>query len=138
MMGVGPVHALPSTCLQKVEEQPEDADNQRNVTRMGSQPSDLSATVHIPVTLTGPPGETTVVPSEYLPVSAGQGPPYAGTVCSPLSPSLHGSRLGTEHACVSLSTPARDKVLCGQHLCLDVSLFPVPCPRGALLLSHAT
>ncbi|VFV34612.1 low quality protein: [Lynx pardinus] len=63
MMGVGPVHALPSTCLQKVEEQPEDADNQRNVTRMGSQPSDLSATVHIPVTLTGPPGETTVVPS---------------------------------------------------------------------------
>ncbi|XP_035579446.1 voltage-dependent N-type calcium channel subunit alpha-1B isoform X9 [Zalophus californianus] len=63
IMGVGPVHALPSTCLQKVEEQPEDADNQRNVTRMGSQPSDLSATVHIPVTLTGPPGETTTVPS---------------------------------------------------------------------------
>uniref|UniRef100_M3YV11 Voltage-dependent N-type calcium channel subunit alpha-1B n=1 Tax=Mustela putorius furo TaxID=9669 RepID=M3YV11_MUSPF len=62
-VGVGPVHALPSTCLQKVEEQPEDADNQRNVTRMGSQPSDLSATVHIPVTLTGPPGETTAVPS---------------------------------------------------------------------------
>ncbi|XP_029776821.1 voltage-dependent N-type calcium channel subunit alpha-1B, partial [Suricata suricatta] len=61
--GVGPGHALPSTCLQKVEEQPEDADNQRNVTRMGSQPSDLSATVQIPVTLTGPPGETTVVPS---------------------------------------------------------------------------
>ncbi|XP_045878778.1 voltage-dependent N-type calcium channel subunit alpha-1B isoform X2 [Meles meles] len=62
-VGAGPVHALPSTCLQKVEEQPEDADNQRNVTRMGSQPSDLSATVHIPVTLTGPPGETTAVPS---------------------------------------------------------------------------
>ncbi|XP_062937990.1 voltage-dependent N-type calcium channel subunit alpha-1B isoform X2 [Cynocephalus volans] len=61
--GVGPVHALPSTCLQKVEEQPEDADNQRNVTRMGSQPSDPSTTVHIPVTLTGPPGETTVVSS---------------------------------------------------------------------------
>uniref|UniRef100_A0A8C2SKD9 Voltage-dependent N-type calcium channel subunit alpha n=1 Tax=Capra hircus TaxID=9925 RepID=A0A8C2SKD9_CAPHI len=54
--GVGPVHALPSTCLEKVEEQPEDADNQRNVTRMGSQPSDLSTAVHIPVTLTGPPG----------------------------------------------------------------------------------
>ncbi|XP_074218949.1 voltage-dependent N-type calcium channel subunit alpha-1B isoform X3 [Camelus bactrianus] len=63
VMGVGPVHALPSTCLEKVEEQPEDADNQRNVTRMGSQPSDLSTTVHVPVTLTGPPGETTVVPS---------------------------------------------------------------------------
>ncbi|XP_073076774.1 voltage-dependent N-type calcium channel subunit alpha-1B isoform X7 [Manis javanica] len=66
MMGVGPVHTLPSTCLQKVEEQPEDADNQRNVTRMGSQPSELSTTVHIPVTLTGPPEETTVVPSGHV------------------------------------------------------------------------
>ncbi|KAB1280133.1 Voltage-dependent N-type calcium channel subunit alpha-1B [Camelus dromedarius] len=75
VMGVGPVHALPSTCLEKVEEQPEDADNQRNVTRMGSQPSDLSTTVHVPVTLTGPPGETTVVPSEYLPKSVAQDPP---------------------------------------------------------------
>nr|XP_019571951.1 PREDICTED: voltage-dependent N-type calcium channel subunit alpha-1B [Rhinolophus sinicus] len=63
VMGVGPVHTLPSTCLQKVEEQPEDADNQRNVTRMGSQPPDPSAAVQVPVTLTGPPGETTVVPS---------------------------------------------------------------------------
>nr|XP_020030879.1 voltage-dependent N-type calcium channel subunit alpha-1B-like isoform X2 [Castor canadensis] len=61
--GVGPVHTLPSTCLQKVEEQPEDADNQRNVTRMGSQPADLSTAVHIPVTLTSPPGESTVVPT---------------------------------------------------------------------------
>ncbi|XP_024618217.1 voltage-dependent N-type calcium channel subunit alpha-1B [Neophocaena asiaeorientalis asiaeorientalis] len=63
VMGVGPVHALPSTCLEKVEEQPEDADNQRNVTRMGSQPSDPSTSVHIPVMLTGLPGETTVVSS---------------------------------------------------------------------------
>ncbi|GAB1286033.1 Voltage-dependent N-type calcium channel subunit alpha-1B [Apodemus speciosus] len=61
--GVGPLHMLPSTCLQKVDEQPEDADNQRNVTRMGSQPSDPSTTVHVPVTLTGPPGATTVVSS---------------------------------------------------------------------------
>ncbi|KAL4688346.1 hypothetical protein H8959_004598, partial [Pygathrix nigripes] len=53
----------PSTCLQKVEEQPEDADNQRNVTRMGSQPPDASTVVHVPVMLTGPPGEATVVPS---------------------------------------------------------------------------
>nr|XP_039317417.1 voltage-dependent N-type calcium channel subunit alpha-1B isoform X3 [Saimiri boliviensis boliviensis] len=60
---VGPVHTLPSTCLQKVEEQPEDADNQRNVTRMGSQPPDSSTVVHIPVMLTGPSGEATVVPS---------------------------------------------------------------------------
>ncbi|XP_054582795.1 voltage-dependent N-type calcium channel subunit alpha-1B isoform X2 [Eptesicus fuscus] len=62
-MGVGPVRALPSTCVQKAEEQPEDADNQRNVTRMGSQPSEPSATVHVPVAPTGPPGETTAVPS---------------------------------------------------------------------------
>ncbi|XP_060056770.1 voltage-dependent N-type calcium channel subunit alpha-1B [Erinaceus europaeus] len=54
---------LPSTCLQKVEEQPEDADNQRNVTRMGSQPLDLNTSVHIPVTLSTPPGEATAVPS---------------------------------------------------------------------------
>ncbi|XP_054357947.1 voltage-dependent N-type calcium channel subunit alpha-1B isoform X6 [Pongo pygmaeus] len=60
---VGPMHTLPSTCLQKVEEQPEDADNQRNVTRMGSQSPDLNTVVHIPVMLTGPPGEATVVPS---------------------------------------------------------------------------
>lgn len=79
VMGVGPVHALPSTCLEKVEEQPEDADNQRNVSRMGSQPLDLSTTVHIPVTLTGPPGETTVVPSEYLLITA-------GPACSPPFP----------------------------------------------------
>lgn len=70
---------LPSTCLQKVDEQPEDADNQRNVTRMGSQPSDPSTTVHVPVTLTGPPGETTVVPSEYLPE------PVAGPATSVLA-----------------------------------------------------
>ncbi|XP_070934816.1 voltage-dependent N-type calcium channel subunit alpha-1B isoform X5 [Macaca nemestrina] len=63
MVTVGPMHTLPSTCLQKVEEQPEDADNQRNVTRMGSQPPDPSTVVHIPVMLTGPPGEATVVPS---------------------------------------------------------------------------
>ncbi|KFO21438.1 Voltage-dependent N-type calcium channel subunit alpha-1B [Fukomys damarensis] len=63
VMGMDPVLTLPSTCLQKVEEQPEDADNQRNVTRMGSQPSDPSTTEHAPVTLTGPAGETTAVPS---------------------------------------------------------------------------
>lgn len=102
-MGVGPVHALPSTCLQKVEEQPEDADNQRNVTRMGSQPSDLSATVHIPVTLTGPPGDTAAVPSEYLPVSAGQAP-FA-------VPPPHDNSLGTEHAGMNHSTSCRGSPL---------------------------
>ncbi|XP_006900735.1 PREDICTED: voltage-dependent N-type calcium channel subunit alpha-1B-like [Elephantulus edwardii] len=63
LLGLGPVHTLPTTCLQKVEEQPEDADNQRNVTRMGSQPSEPSTAVLIPVTLMGPPAETTSVPS---------------------------------------------------------------------------
>ncbi|KAM5299114.1 voltage-dependent N-type calcium channel subunit alpha-1B [Ctenodactylus gundi] len=62
-IGVGPVHTLPSTCLQKVEEQPEDADNQRNVTRMGSQPSDPSTTAHTAGTLAGPAGETSAIPS---------------------------------------------------------------------------
>ncbi|ELK07437.1 Voltage-dependent N-type calcium channel subunit alpha-1B [Pteropus alecto] len=62
-MAVGPVHSLPSTCPQKAEEQPEDADNQRNVTRMGSQPTDPGAPAHVPAVPTGPPAEGTVVPS---------------------------------------------------------------------------
>ncbi|XP_049752392.1 voltage-dependent N-type calcium channel subunit alpha-1B [Elephas maximus indicus] len=66
LLGAGPVHALPSTCLQKVVEQPEDADNQRNVTRMGNQPLEPSAAVLIPVTLMGPPEENTIVPSENI------------------------------------------------------------------------
>uniref|UniRef100_A0A669Q8I8 Voltage-dependent N-type calcium channel subunit alpha n=1 Tax=Phasianus colchicus TaxID=9054 RepID=A0A669Q8I8_PHACC len=59
-----PVHTLPSTYLQKVPEQPEDADNQKNVTRMIQPPLDKTTTVNIPVTITAPPGETTVIPSE--------------------------------------------------------------------------
>ncbi|XP_068928791.1 voltage-dependent N-type calcium channel subunit alpha-1B [Petaurus breviceps papuanus] len=55
-----PIHTLPSTCLQRVSEQPEDADNQKNVHRM-TQPSLETLTIRIPVTLTAP-GETTVVP----------------------------------------------------------------------------
>ncbi|NXP63924.1 CAC1B protein, partial [Chloropsis cyanopogon] len=60
--GSVPVHALPSTYLQKVPEQPEDADNQKNVTRMIQPPLDKTTTVNIPVTITAPPGETTVIP----------------------------------------------------------------------------
>uniref|UniRef100_A0A8C9F9I4 Voltage-dependent N-type calcium channel subunit alpha n=1 Tax=Pavo cristatus TaxID=9049 RepID=A0A8C9F9I4_PAVCR len=62
-----PVHALPSTYLQKVPEQPEDADNQKNVTRMIQPPLDKTTTVNIPVTITAPPGDTTVIPSELPP-----------------------------------------------------------------------
>lgn len=58
------MHTLPSTYLQKVPEQPEDADNQKNVTRMIQPPLDKTTTVNIPVTITAPPGETTVIPSE--------------------------------------------------------------------------
>uniref|UniRef100_A0A8D0L3M7 Voltage-dependent N-type calcium channel subunit alpha n=1 Tax=Sphenodon punctatus TaxID=8508 RepID=A0A8D0L3M7_SPHPU len=61
-VSVVPVHTLPSTCLQRVPEQPEDADNQKNVTRMSQPPSDKSTTVNIPVTITAPPGDTTVIP----------------------------------------------------------------------------
>ncbi|XP_015500017.1 voltage-dependent N-type calcium channel subunit alpha-1B [Parus major] len=60
--GTVPVHTLPSTYLQKVPEQPEDADNQKNVTRMIQPPLDKTTTVNIPVTITAPPGETTVIP----------------------------------------------------------------------------
>uniref|UniRef100_A0A8I5TGG3 Voltage-dependent N-type calcium channel subunit alpha n=1 Tax=Pongo abelii TaxID=9601 RepID=A0A8I5TGG3_PONAB len=79
---VGPMHTLPSTCLQKVEEQPEDADNQRNVTRMGSQSPDLNTVVHIPVMLTGPPGEATVVPSDAGGMGAGREPRDVGFACT--------------------------------------------------------
>lgn len=61
------MHTLPSTYLQKVPEQPEDADNQKNVTRMIQPPLDKTTTVNIPVTITAPPGETTVIPSECPP-----------------------------------------------------------------------
>ncbi|KFV77883.1 Voltage-dependent N-type calcium channel subunit alpha-1B, partial [Struthio camelus australis] len=61
-VSIVPVHTLPSTYLQKVPEQPEDADNQKNVTRMIQPPLDKTTTVNIPVTITAPPGETTVIP----------------------------------------------------------------------------
>lgn len=108
---------LPSTCLQKVEEQPEDADNQRNVTRMGSQPSDPSTTVHVPVTLTGPPGETTVAPSEYLPVPmAGPAPPVPAAPCQ---------WLGVQLASLNF-LPDGEKVLCYRYLTLISLGFPLP------------
>uniref|UniRef100_A0A8C4I3F3 Voltage-dependent N-type calcium channel subunit alpha n=1 Tax=Dicentrarchus labrax TaxID=13489 RepID=A0A8C4I3F3_DICLA len=45
-------------------EKQEDADNQKNSTR-ASQAGLNSNTIHIPVTITAPPGETTIIPSEY-------------------------------------------------------------------------
>ncbi|XP_063172553.1 voltage-dependent N-type calcium channel subunit alpha-1B-like [Candoia aspera] len=59
---VAPLHTLPSTCLQRVPEQPEDADNQKNVTRMGQPSLDKTAPVSIPVTVTAPLGEASVIP----------------------------------------------------------------------------
>lgn len=107
---------LPSTCLQKVDEQPEDADNQRNVTRMGSQPSDPSTTVHVPVTLTGPPGETTVVPSEYLLVTNGR-PSYPSPCRSML--------VVGDPACFSEFLSVGEEVLCYQYQSFDISWFSI-------------
>lgn len=45
-------------------EKQEDADNQKNSTR-ASQAGLNSNTVHIPVTITAPPGETTIIASEH-------------------------------------------------------------------------
>lgn len=45
-------------------EKQEDADNQKNSTR-ASQAGLNSNTIHIPVTITAPPGETTIIPSEW-------------------------------------------------------------------------
>lgn len=45
-------------------EKQEDADNQKNSTR-ASQAGLNSNTIHIPVTITAPPGETTIIPSKY-------------------------------------------------------------------------
>lgn len=42
----------------------EDADNQKNSSR-ASQAGLNSNAVHIPVTVTAPPGETTIIPSKY-------------------------------------------------------------------------
>lgn len=61
---------LASTPLQAMRsgltagEKQEDADNLKNSTR-ASQAGLNSNAIHIPVTITAPPGETTLIPSEY-------------------------------------------------------------------------
>lgn len=47
-----------------LSEKQEDADNQKNSTR-ASQAGLNNNAIHIPVTVTSPPGETTIIPSEY-------------------------------------------------------------------------
>lgn len=105
-MDVGPVRALPSTCVQKAEEQPEDADNQRNVTRMGNQPSEPSAAVH------GPPGEATAVPSEYL-LSSRAGPPSK----PPWRPSLSAPAAAWGQSCLCVAPAGEGR--CWPHQSLD-------------------
>uniref|UniRef100_A0A3B4TFR4 Voltage-dependent N-type calcium channel subunit alpha n=1 Tax=Seriola dumerili TaxID=41447 RepID=A0A3B4TFR4_SERDU len=62
-------NGLASTPLQPMRsslslgEKQEDADNQKNSTR-ASQAGLNSNAIHIPVTITAPPGETTIIPSE--------------------------------------------------------------------------
>lgn len=43
-------------CLEKQEE----SDNKRNIGQTGGM------STHIPVTITSPPGETTLIPSQYF------------------------------------------------------------------------
>uniref|UniRef100_A0A087YI18 Voltage-dependent N-type calcium channel subunit alpha n=1 Tax=Poecilia formosa TaxID=48698 RepID=A0A087YI18_POEFO len=50
-------------------EKQEDADNQKNSTR-ASQAALNSNAIHIPVTITAPPGETTIIPSSSLAVKS--------------------------------------------------------------------
>lgn len=57
-----PLEAMRGSNLSLGEKQ-EDADNQKNSTR-ASQAGLNSNTIHIPVTITAPPGETTIIPSE--------------------------------------------------------------------------
>lgn len=57
-----PLEAMQSNL--SLEEKQEDADNQKNSTR-ASQAGLNSNTIHIPVTITAPPGETTIIPSRY-------------------------------------------------------------------------
>lgn len=57
-----PLEAMRRSNLSLGEKQ-EDADNQKNSTR-ASQAGLNSNTIHIPVTITAPPGETTIIPSE--------------------------------------------------------------------------
>lgn len=57
-----PLQAMRSTL--SLGEKQEDADNQKNSTR-ASQAGLNSNAIHIPVTITAPPGETTIIPSEY-------------------------------------------------------------------------
>ena len=65
VIGVGPVHALPSTCLEKVEEQPEDADNQRNVTRMEALEGSARLSPGRACYLAHPPTGSPYVPSLF-------------------------------------------------------------------------
>ncbi|XP_067825703.1 calcium channel, voltage-dependent, N type, alpha 1B subunit, a [Heptranchias perlo] len=59
--------SLPSTgALKHVPQQPEDADNQKNIklVTLPARDVDHTITVNIPVPITAPPGETTLLPSD--------------------------------------------------------------------------
>ncbi|KAG8447469.1 hypothetical protein GDO86_014818 [Hymenochirus boettgeri] len=57
---------VPPAGLQHLPEQPEDEDNQKNVNRMALPHPDGSSTINIPVTITAPPGESTIIPINSL------------------------------------------------------------------------
>ena len=54
----------PEGLLREEGEQQEDEDNLKNTTRDGRAGLN-SSTIHIPVTITCPPGDTTIIPSQY-------------------------------------------------------------------------
>ncbi|XP_073496396.1 voltage-dependent N-type calcium channel subunit alpha-1B isoform X5 [Phyllobates terribilis] len=53
---------IPVGGLQQLPEQPEDADNEKNVNRMFQPHPERSSMVNIPVTITAPPAESAVIP----------------------------------------------------------------------------
>lgn len=68
----------PMRSTMSLGEKQEDADNQKNSTR-ASQAGLNSNAIHIPVTITAPPGETTIIPSEYsTPLSHQRGKDWEG------------------------------------------------------------
>ncbi|XP_038637781.1 calcium channel, voltage-dependent, N type, alpha 1B subunit, a isoform X4 [Scyliorhinus canicula] len=61
---LGTTSLPPTSDLKHVPQQPEDADNQKNIklVTLPTRDSEHTITVNIPVTITGPPGETTLLP----------------------------------------------------------------------------
>uniref|UniRef100_A0A8C9TJT7 Voltage-dependent N-type calcium channel subunit alpha n=1 Tax=Scleropages formosus TaxID=113540 RepID=A0A8C9TJT7_SCLFO len=71
--------AAPASSQPPHREKQEDTDNQKNIMRTGQ------IAVHIPVTVTVPPGETTIIPSQYQCGTACPPTPVLRSKCTPYS-----------------------------------------------------